>query len=337
MTTITPAATTAVSGSFATSPSYSGTFIPALWSKKLNQKFYQNTFMTEITNTDYEGDIRSYGDKVVINNIPDVTISPYTIGTNLTYGVPVPNTVELSIDKAYQYAFQVSNVLRMQSIVDQMSTFTDEATKKMKIFIENEFLFNQYNTGNASNKGATAGATSSSYDLGTDLAPVDLAATADTVVTMITRLASVLDEQSVPDDGRWVIIPPFVRNYLMQSKLAQAYITGDAQSILRNGKIGRIDRFDLYVSNLLPHGTTGKAIVPALSATSTGGTLSSALPRTAVLAGQTSAITYASQMVATETLKNPNDFGDLVRGLTVLGYKTIQDKALALALVKGSN
>ena len=43
------------SGSFDTTPSYSGGFIPQLWSNKLNAKFYANTMMTEIANTDWEG------------------------------------------------------------------------------------------------------------------------------------------------------------------------------------------------------------------------------------------------------------------------------------------
>lgn len=36
MATITPAATFPVTGSFNTTPPYSGTFIPTLWSAKLN-------------------------------------------------------------------------------------------------------------------------------------------------------------------------------------------------------------------------------------------------------------------------------------------------------------
>lgn len=44
------------------SPNYSSTgagnsskFIPQIWSTRLNDKFYANTFYEEIANTDYEG------------------------------------------------------------------------------------------------------------------------------------------------------------------------------------------------------------------------------------------------------------------------------------------
>ena len=100
MTTITAAATTPVTGAFATTPSYSGTFIPTLWSAKLNAKFYTASTFADICNHDWEGEISGLGDKVVINNIPDMTISDYVVGTNLTYETPTPNTVELQIDRA---------------------------------------------------------------------------------------------------------------------------------------------------------------------------------------------------------------------------------------------
>jgi len=42
-----------VNAPFNTDPAYSGSFIPTLWSGKLLAKFYQNTMLSEIANTDY--------------------------------------------------------------------------------------------------------------------------------------------------------------------------------------------------------------------------------------------------------------------------------------------
>ena len=36
-------------------PGYTGTFIPEIWSGKLLVKFYAETVMSQIANTDYEG------------------------------------------------------------------------------------------------------------------------------------------------------------------------------------------------------------------------------------------------------------------------------------------
>jgi hypothetical protein len=100
MATITPAASVGVLGSFATSPAASGVFIPSIWSGKLNAKFYATTVFGEIANTNYEGDIKNIGDKVVINNIPSISINNYTIGQTLNYQVPTPSKVELNITQA---------------------------------------------------------------------------------------------------------------------------------------------------------------------------------------------------------------------------------------------
>jgi len=314
----------AVQAPFNTSPAASGTFIPQIWSGKLNAKFYATTVFGEIANTSYEGDIKNMGDTVWINNIPSITINNYTIGQNLNYQVPAPSVVELQISLAKYFGVNVSDVIAYQSQPKLMDMFTSDAAKQMAIAIDRDILLNSVTTPASANKGATAGVISGSYNLGTDLAPVVLSST--NVVNLITSLASVLDEQNIPDTDRFLVIHPYMRNILMSSPLAQAYVTGDAQSILRNGKIGTIDRFTIYVSNLLPVAQAGQDFF--------GNTLGSALKRTAIYAGSKTAITFASQIAKVEALQNPNDFGTLVRGLNVYGYSTILPQALALGLVQ---
>ena len=237
MSTITPAAVTPVTGAAATTPSYSGTFIPSLWSGKLIAKFYATTMFGEICNTDYQGEISNLGDKIIINSIPDVAIADYLVGGTLSYGVPTPvANVELQINKAKAFTFNLPDVLEYQARPKLLDVFSGEASAKMKIYIDDDLLFNSYSTGAAANKGATAGVRSAAYNLGIDTAPVAL--TASNVLTVLTQLAGVLDEQNVPDADRYLIIDPLTRNILMQSNLAQAQFTGDAASLVRTGKTG---------------------------------------------------------------------------------------------------
>lgn len=334
MSTITPAATYAVSNGFATTPSYSGTFIPALWSSKLNAKFYKATVFGEIANTNWEGDISGMGDKVVINNIPTLTINNYVVGTNLTYEVPTPNTVELNIDKGKYFAFQVNDVLDYQAKPKLMNVFSDDASQQMKISIDSTVLYNTFKSSATGNFGATAGVSSSSYNLGTDTAPVVL--TGSNVLSTLTALSGVLDEQNIPETERFLIIDPATRNWLMSSNLAQAQFMGDSSSMVRNGKIGMIDRFTVYVSNNLPKAIAGTA-TPWLSGDGSENSITSTgtdLKRRAIIAGHKSAIGFASQMTKMETVRNPNDFGDFVRGLNVYGYKVVKPEALAFAVVQ---
>jgi hypothetical protein len=250
-------------GAFTTVPTYSGTFIPEIWSAKLNQKFYAATVFGEIANTNWEGEIKGMGDKVLIK-------------------------------------------------------------------IDRECLANTFNQGAAINMGSGAGVLSAGYALGTDAAPIDVTATPGKLLTMVTALSSVLDEQNVPDTDRFLLMTPYDRQVLMQTNLAQAQFMGDPNSIIRSGRIGSIDRFTIYVTNLLPTGAAGRSWTDGNGAdTAVGGTLK----RRALMAGHKSGITFAAQIAKTETLRNPTDFGDYVRGLNVYGRKVVLPAALALGVV----
>lgn len=281
-------------------------------------------------NTEYQGEISGLGDKVVINNVPDVAISDYTIGSGLTYSVPTPSTVELVIDRAKSFAFQVNDVLVHQAKPAMMETFSNDATMKMKIAVDRTVLFGDSAAkpgivadAHANNVGATAGILSGGYNLGTAAAPVAL--TKDNILPTLTAMAGVLDEQNVPETDRWLLIDPLTRNLLMQSNLAMANLMGDDKSMVRNGKIGMVDRFTIYVSNQLPKAAALQDYW--------GGAAAGTAKRRVLLAGHKSAVTFASQMTKMETVRNPNDFGDYVRGLNVFGWKTLLPQALTAAIV----
>lgn len=319
-----------VNAPFNTNPSYSGTFIPAVWSAKLNAKFYAASVYGEIANTDWQGEVSSMGDKVYINTAPSITIANYAAGTNLNYQVPTPDMQELLIDKGKYFAFQINDVLEFQAKPNLMDMFAGDAAEQMRIAIDSNVVYNTFSQAAAANKGATAGAKSSSYNLGTDAAPVTLSAT--NVVQKVLELASVLDEQNVPETDRYLVIDPATRALLFQSDLAKAYATGDATSPVRNGKIGTIDRFTVYVSNQLPKGAAGTA-TPWLSGDGTENsvtTTGTVAKRRAIIAGHKSAITFASQITKMETVRNPNDFGDFIRSLNVYGFKVVKPESLAL-------
>lgn len=322
-------------GDFTTSPEYSGGFIPQLWSNKLNAKFYVSTMMTEIANTDWEGEIKNQGDTIRIRTAPSITIRDYGgAGSSLTSEVPAPIYTDMQINKGKYFSVQVNDVLAHQADMDLMNMFTDDAAKQLKIAIENEVFFQWFVTEGAAaaNAGATAGALSDNYNLGTDVAPIDQA-TPKNVLDAILRMSAALDEQNVPEDGRWLIITPYDRQLLMQTDIAQAYFTGDASSTIRTGKIGMLDRFSVYVSNLLPRGEAGKALVPGLSATSSGGAVTNAKARRLMVAGTKHACSFASQISKTEPLRNQTDFGDIVRGLAVYGRKVLKPEAMVTTLV----
>lgn len=336
MATVTAGAVTPVSGAYGTNPAYSGTFIPTIWSSKLNVKFYTASTFADVCNRNWEGDIKNIGDKVIINNIPTLTISDYVVGGNLTYQTPTPNVVELALDRGKYFAFNVSDVLEYQSKPNLMDMFSNDAAEQMRIVIDSTCLYRTFNQGSSANRGTAAGVKSGAYNLGSEGSPITLNATegdASNILTKILQMAAVLDEQNVPDSGRWLLLPPRLRTLLMGTRLAQANTMGDDRSMVRNGMIGMIDRFKVYVTNNLPTAAAnGTVWISGDGSEQTVTATTNASARVAVLAGHTSAISFASQMTKTEQLRNPTDFGDLVRGLNIFGTKVTKPEALALMI-----
>lgn len=337
-----------VQAPFNTSTAHSPAFIPTLWSKKLNAKYYVDNQLTEIVNTNWEGEIKNQGDTVRIRIAPTLTINDYTVGQNLSYEVPLPNYQDMTVDKGKTFSFQVNDVLEAQADLDMMNMYMEDAAKQMKISIADEVYFNTFvqtagATGvpatyyaAAGNYGANAGVKSGALNLGTTDVPIDVTTTANNLLQLILKMGAALDEQNVPESSRWLLLTPYDRQILMMSDLGKSYISGDSSSIVRTGKVGMIDRFNIYVSNLLPHRAADKAWVSGQTATSTGvayDTTDNTAQRM-IIAGTKDAISFASQVNKTETLRNQSDFGDLVRGLQVYGRKVVKGEALTIGVVK---
>ena len=313
-------------GGSAANPAYSGVFIPTIWSGKLIEKFYDASVIPAIANTDYEGEISSYGDKVVIRQQPDIAIRAYQADQALTFDRPSADVVELLIDKGFYFNTVLDDVMEVQSDLDQLSMWSDDASEQMKIQIDTEVLHNElFGNADAANMGATAGRKSGNVDLGVTTSPLAVTPRAPQageteVIDVITRLGQVLDEQNIPETGRWMIMPAWMAAMIKRSELRDAALTGDGTSILRNGRLGSIDRFTIYLSNLLPDGNHANL----------------AAGEFAIFAGHSVGMTFASQLSKVETLRGESTFGTILRGLQVYGRKVTKPTAIAQAVVSAA-
>jgi hypothetical protein len=303
-------------------PDYSGVFIPTIWSGKLIEKFYDSTVLAAIANTDYEGDVKNQGDTVKIRTKPTITINDHTSGEALTVERPTSNIVELLVDKGKYFNTILDDVMETQADLNLLSMWADDASEQMKITIDTDVLGYMLGEADANNSGLTAGRISASINLGVTTTPVNLVARPDgsntEVIDLIVGMGQALDEQNIPETGRWIILPAWVCAMIKRSELRDASLTGDGMSMSRNGRLGMIDRFTVYMSNLLPSG----AAVAGLEA-----------GETAVYAGHSHGMTFASQLTKVETLRGESSFGTYLRGLQVYGRKVTDGTALVQAVV----
>jgi hypothetical protein len=301
-------------------PNYSGNFIPEIWAGKLIENFYDATVLAAISNTDYEGEIRQYGDTVNIRTTPEITIRDYVKGQTLTVENPDKPKIQLLIDKGEYFACVEDDVDKVQSDINLMDTWSKDASERMKIKIDQRVLTDILPGVASTNKGATAGAISASFNLGVTTSPLtvtkDGAGSTTAVIDLLVDLGTVLDEANCPEDNRFVVIPAKMAGLIKKSELKDASLTGDGTSIVRNGRLGMIDRFTVYMSHNLKKASVGGATEFSL------------------IAGHKMGFTFASQMTNMETIRSESTFGNIIRGLQVYGYKVTKGEALATSVIK---
>jgi hypothetical protein len=290
-------------------PNYSGNFIPEIWSGKLIENFYDATVLSAISNTDYEGEIRQMGDTVNIRTTPEITIKTYVKGQTLSVENPDKPKLQLVIDKGEYFACVEDDVDKVQSDINLMDTWSKDASERMKIKIDQRVLTDILPDVSAYNKGASAGRITGNIDLGTSGTPV--AITKSNVLDYIVDLGTVLDEANAPEGERFLVIPAKMAGMIKKSDLKDASITGDSMSVIRNGRLGMIDRFTVYMSH----------------------NLSVSSGKFSIIAGHKMGFTFASQMTNMETIRSETTFGNIIRGLQVYGYKVVKPEALAQGIV----
>jgi hypothetical protein len=297
-------------------------FIPEIWSGKLVEKFYASTVLAAISNTDYEGEIKNQGDTVKIRTKPTITINTYRADGALALERPVGSVIDLVIENAKYFNTILDDVMEVQSDLNNLSMWSDDAAEQMKIVIDTQILLDILGDADATNRGTTAGAISAGINLGATSTPLSVVARSPAVgqveiLDVLLRIGQALDENNIPETGRWVVMPTWAATLIKMSELRQTYLSGDSVSMLRNGRIGMVDRFTLYVSNLLPSGTAASLQAGEY----------------AIFGGHAHGLTFASQVSKVETLRSEMTFGTVLRGLQVYGWKVVDDTALVQAIV----
>ena len=310
-------------GNFANSESgqTNAFFMPKVYSKKVLNFFRKASVAEAITNTDYAGEITAFGDTVRIVKEPTITVYQYERGADVTQTKLTDVEETLTVDVANAFKFKVDDIEKSMSHVNWKEVASSSAAYALKdAFDEGVIaeLFSGVSTSSPDHVlGADAAAAtqtmgqhqggSNSIDLtgsdGTGTDPLD-------VMAFMARL---LDEQNIPEEGRWFVAPPSWYEQLSQSGSKLMSVDFNAgQGSIRNGLVssGKLRGFDMYKSNNIAAASTasGKCI-----------------------AGHISACATAQAITQTEVLRDPDSFGDIVRGLHVYGADVLRSEALVSA------
>lgn len=276
-------------------------FVPELWAAAIQEPYEKSLVYAQagVVHSDFSSSVSQMGDKLHINTLSAPTIKDYDKAADLEVEDLTTAGDVLTIDQASYFNFRAADVDRAQAAGDLHSPATRQAGIGLRDKVD------KYIAGIIKD-GATA-------KLGT-LTVVDddprLASGAQiTAFKALAKMAEKLNANSVPVEGRYVVVGPKTYSaLLMDPRFTKADASGTSEG-LRNGLVGRAIGFDVLISNNVPVTAS----------------------RELAVAGVPGAVAFASQIVETEAIRDQHRFGDLIRGLNLYGAKVIRPEGLVTA------
>jgi hypothetical protein len=341
-----------------------GNFSSVIYSKKVQLAFRKSTVVGDITNSDYFGEISAQGDTVRIIKEPEISVSSYARGTQITAQDLDDEDFSLVVDKANYYAFKIDDIEEAHSHVNFMDLATNRAAYRLADQHDQEVLgylagFKQTNLHSVADDERdlvsdvngekavttagndellssmkltrpnfgnlnTAGSTGDSIPVGARLPGATDLPNGYVSPNMIVARMARLLDQQQVDKNGRWLV---VDPVFME-------ILRDEDSRLLNADFGESGglRNGLVINNLHGFRIYQSSNLPSL------GTGSDTVDATAqstnagiIVGGHDSAVATAEQISKTETYRDPDSFADIVRGMHLYGRKILRPEAITTA------
>ena len=298
-------------------------FIPEFYSQKLLKESKEMTdFKNNMTNSDWEGEIKSAGDTVHICT-PDA--SNIVIGEGVVPEVNdvYPKSMTLTIDKTKSFQFKFNDIEQAQSQFNMMEGYMSIANERMMIEVNKELELEVLNNAEVPNVGTNA---------------AGFQATSATINTFFNRLKKTLmankalspagfytfkgnKEQALQLNAVVTIGTGLFEQLVNSTQLTHPTVQGD--DILYKGVVGQIAGMQIFVDTLLD----------GIKQTECANHYADEAGKKFIaIAGTKMGITFAEQYNKVEKLRDPQTFADIGRALYLYGYKITNPKSL----VKGT-
>ena len=299
-------------------------WVPEIYSKKVQIALRKASTVEAICNTDYMGEIKSYGDTVNIVKEPQIATAAYTRGTLTPATTITDQELVLVINQANYFSFQVDSLEKRFGHINFPEVASNNAGYQLKDVMDAEVLADMYTESIAATATLTpAGVAAKAAIFGSVAAPIDIGHAAGEIdpLNFMSSAAQVMDENNNPEDGRWFVAAPNFYNQLADTASKLLSIDYNAgKGSLRNGLVasGLVRGFAMYKSL-----NTKKQVVGGAGAS---------VP--SVLFGHMRSTSCASAMNTVESFRSPTTFADQVRGLHVYGRKVLSTASVGAGIIK---
>jgi N4-gp56 family major capsid protein len=291
-------------------------FIPEIWSDEIIAAYKKSLVAANLfKKMSFTG---KKGDTIHIPSPTRGVASLKLAETQVSLQAATETEVQVLVDKHYEYSRLIEDITEVQALSSLRRFYTEDAGYALSRQVDTDLIrlgrgFNGGNIANSAYAGALSGADgTTAYVAG---ANTGLGALTDAA---IRRTIQRLDDNDVPMEGRFFLIPPSARNTLMglARYTEQAFVgeVGNGNTI-RNGEIGNLYGIPVFVSS---------------NADTTSG---STACRVALLGHKDAAVLVEQQGVRSQTQYKQEYLGTLYTADTLYGVKELRDNAcFALAV-----
>ncbi len=273
-------------------------FTPNIWAGAALASLNNALVYGALMNRDYEGLVRGQGDRVKINTLGRVTVRSYTKNTDLTDPEELTSAQqELVVDQGDYFNFQVDDVDRAQNNVDVMVQAMQDSA------------FELAEAADTWQSALLEAAIPSGNQVGSAASPKTDLGTVGNLYNYIVDLKVKLDENNTPDNGRWLVVPPWAHGLLLKDdSFINATETGN--EVMRRGFIGMAAGFQIFQSNACPETSTDVGV--------------------RMIAGHRISSSFVTQILNVEAYRMEKRFADAVKGLNIYGGKVTRPSNLAM-------
>ena len=290
------------------------TFIPELWSDEIIAAYKSNLVLANLVHKmPMQG---KKGDTVHVPKPTRGSANAKAENTAVTVQNNTESEVQISIDKHFEVSRIIEDITDVQALDSLRRFYTEDAGYALATQVDTN-LFELGKSFGDSDGADWVHSNAYFADASTDLTAyaVDTVAAADVVTdTVFREMVKLMDDQDVPMDGRFWVVPPSVRQTLLG---IDRYVSSDfvSDKPVNNGLIGNLYGIDIYVSTNVP-------VIETAAANSAGGDV-----RGSIFAHKDTMVLAEQLGVRTQSQYKQEWLGDLMTADTIYGVQVMRPES----------
>ena len=288
-------------------------FIPEIWSDEVVAAYKKNLVLANLVRKmSFRG---KKGDTLHIPKPTRGSATAKAANTAVTIQANTEAEVQVLINKHYEYSRLIEDITAAQALASMRGFYTEDAGYALATQVDSDL----FALGQAFGDGSADWTHSNSYyiDASTGLTAYaeDTVASADVFTDEGFRaLIKLMDDQDVPMDGRFFVVPPSIRSAILGNTRYNSSDFVDGRGT-QNGQIGSIYGVDIFVSSNCP-------VIETDANNSAGGDV-----KAAILAHKDTMVLAEQVGVRSQTQYKQEYLSNLYTADTLYGVKVVRPEA----------